>query len=93
MLSDGTVICVATYRRLCVFISTDHGQHWSTPIVLDKSSYGYPGGFLMKDDSMLISYVESGRAPSRIYAIRFCLNPQRSNIELMRIDHQPGIHK
>ena len=93
VLSDGTVVCVATYRRLCVFISTDHGQHWSTPIVLDKSSYGYPGGFLMKDDSMLISYVESGRAPSRIYAIRFCLNPQRSSIELMRIDHQSGIHK
>ena len=85
VLGDGTVVCVATYSNLRVFLSTDHGLHWTDAIPLDTSCYGYPGGILLKDDSMLVSYVASGHAPSRIFVIRFQVNQQRDGIELVPV--------
>jgi len=82
-LSDGTVVCVATYSNLRVFLSRDHGATWTNPIGLDTSSYGYPGGTKLGDESILITYVASGRAPSRIYAVRFGVNDSRDGIELL----------
>ncbi len=83
VLADGTVVCVATYGNLRVFLSRDHGYHWTDAIPLDTSCYGYPGGLLLADNSMLISYVASGRAPSRIYVIRFSVNAAGDGIELL----------
>ena len=86
VLSDGTIVCAATIGSLCVFLSTDHGRTWSESIPLDKSCYGYPGGTKLDDDSVLVSYVRSGNAPSRIYVVRFRVNDTRDGIELMAID-------
>ena len=85
VLSDGTVVCVATVGRLCVFISSDHGRTWTNSIPLDSSSYGYPGGTRLPDDSILVSYVERGNAPSRIYVVRLRVNKGRTGIELLTL--------
>ena len=82
-IGDGTVVCAATVGNLRVFLSTDHGKTWSQPIGLDTSCYGYPGGVKLPDDSMVVSYVERGNAPSRIYVVRFRANEARDGIELL----------
>ncbi len=86
VLGDGTVVCAATVGRLCVFISSDQGHTWTNSIPLDSSSYGYPGGTKLADDSILVSYVERGNAPSRIYVVRFRVNKARDGIELLTPD-------
>ena len=85
VLSDGTTVCIATISRLYVFLSSDHGHTWTRKIPLDESCYGYPGGLRLDDDSILCSYVESGRAPSRIYVVRFRVNEERDGIELLKV--------
>jgi len=83
-LHDRTLVCVATYNGgLYVFLSQDEGVNWTQGIPLDTSCYGYPGGCLMADESLLISYCESGRAPNRVYVIRFQVNTARDGIELL----------
>ena len=86
VLEDNTVVCVATYRRLNVFLGRDGGTSWTRPLPLDPTSYGYPGGLRLEDGSFLISYCSSGRAPNRIYVVRFRVNSERDGIELLRID-------
>ena len=86
VLGDGAVVCVATVGRLCISISSDHGHTWTKSIPLDSSSYGYPGGTKLADDSILVSYVERGNAPSRIYVVRFRVNKARDGIELLTPD-------
>lgn len=90
VLSDGTVVCAATVGTLCVFLSSDHGRTWTESIILDKSAYGYPGGLNFEDDSLLVSYVERGNAPSRIYIVRFRVNESRNGIELVAAGSSPG---
>ena len=85
VLSDGTVVCAATVGTLCAFISADHGRKWTDSIALDNSAYGYPGGLQLADDSLLVSYVERGNAPSRIYVVRFHVNRTGDGIELLRL--------
>ncbi|MEO2045293.1 MAG: sialidase family protein [Pirellulales bacterium] len=86
VLQDGTVIAVASWNNLQVWISTDSGTTWTNDIPLDTSSYGYPGSFIFgKDESILIPYCASGRAPNRIYLVRFRVNDARDGIELMPI--------
>jgi hypothetical protein len=85
VLSDGTIVCLATYGNLRLFISRDAGQTWTGAIPLDTSCYGYPGGILLQDDSILVSYVASGRAPSTIYVARFKLNRSRDGINLLPV--------
>lgn len=85
VLSDGTVVCMVTIGRLYVFLSSDHGHTWTKRIPLDESCYGYPGGLRLADDSIVCSYVESGRAPSRIYVVRFRANEKRDGIELLKL--------
>ena len=80
VLEDGTVICVCTYRNLQVFIGRSNGSSWSGPHDLDTESYGYPGGILLSDQSMLISYCSSGKAPNDLYVIRFRVNKDRTGI-------------
>ena len=72
-----------TLGNLRVVLSSDHGQTWTEPIPLDTSHYGYPGGTKLADDSIITSYVQSGRAPNRIYVVRFRPNAARDGIELL----------
>ena len=83
VLSDGTVVCVVTLGNMRVVLSSDHGQTWTDPIPLDTSCYGYPGGTKLADDSIITSYVSSGRAPSRIHVVRFRPNAVRDGIVLL----------
>jgi len=87
VLLDGTVVCVATYGGLQVFIGRDGGRDWTGPLPLDSSSYGYPGGLKLDDESILVSYCSSGRAPNTLYAVRFRVNSQRNGIVRLPIDH------
>ena len=84
-LSDGTVVCVATRGNLRVFLSKNAGKTWTGAIPLDTSSYGYPGGLLQQDESILVSYTERGAAPSRLYVIRFKVNDQRDGIHILPV--------
>ena len=90
VLKDGTVVCVCTYGNLRVFLSLDRGASWTDPIPLDPSSYGYPGGIKLDDESILVSYCSSGRAPSRIYVVRFKVNTARDGIELLQLGQEPA---
>jgi len=85
VLRDGTVVCVATIGNLRVFVSKDNGQTWSGAIPLDTSSYGYPGGFLMEDESILTSYTLRGAAPTSLFVIRFKVNEARDGIEILPV--------
>ncbi|MCH7728688.1 MAG: exo-alpha-sialidase [Planctomycetes bacterium] len=88
VLRDGTVVAVATWKNLRVWISIDNGNTWSKDIPLDTSSYGYPGSYILNDDeSILLPYCASGRAPNRVYLVRFQVNQKRTGIELLRIHH------
>ena len=86
-LEDGTIVCVCTWRNLQVFIGKNGGTAWVGPLDLDSSSYGYPGGILLENDSMLISYCSSGKAPNSIHLIRFQVNEDRSGIELLPVSN------
>ncbi len=87
VLRDGTVVAVATCRNLRVWISTDQGKTWSKDIPLDTSSYGYPGSWILDDDeSILLPYCASGRAPNRVYLVRFRAGQARTEIELLPVD-------
>lgn len=87
VLSDGTVCAIATWGNLRVWISRDHGATWSKDIPLDTSSYGYPGSWILNpgDESILLPYCASGRAPNRVYLVRFRLNPERDGIDLLPV--------
>lgn len=87
VLQDGTVVAVATCGNLRAWISQDNGLIWSADIPLDTSSYGYPGSWIMdpKDESILMPYCASGRAPNRIYLTRFRVNQARDGIELLPV--------
>jgi len=85
VLGDGTVVTVATWSNLRVWLSRDQGKTWSKAIPLDTSCYGYPGGVMLDDESILVSYCQSGKAPNRVYVIRFRVNKSRTGIELVPI--------
>lgn len=86
VLEDGTLVCVATYESgLYVFLSQNRGLSWTSKIPLDTSCYGYPGGMQLEDGSLLISYCQSGKAPNRVYIIRFRVNDARDGIALLYV--------
>jgi hypothetical protein len=93
-LRDGTVVVLATWHvdgvgpdspYLCGWISPDNGTTWSDGMALDTSSYGYPGGFIMDDESIFISYCQSAHPPNRVYVMRVKVNEGRNGFELMRV--------
>ena len=83
VLKDGTIVVVATYGNLRVWLGRKGGREWTGPLPLDPSSYGYPGGVKLPDESLLVSYCSSGRAPNKIYCVRFRVNDKRNAIELL----------
>ena len=88
VLPDQTLVCIATYQgSLHLFLSrgeVEQALNW-TPISLDSSCYGYPGGRLMEDGSLLVPYCESGRAPNRVYLIRLRIHEDRDSTEFLAI--------
>ena len=93
VLGDGTVVTLATWAveehpepHLRGWISTDAGVTWSDDVALDTSCYGYPGGFLMEDESILVSYCERARGPNRVYVVRLRVTEERDGFEFVPID-------
>tara|TARA_B100000809_G_scaffold266650_1_gene330503 strand:+ start:522 stop:1658 length:1137 start_codon:yes stop_codon:yes gene_type:complete len=90
VLSDQTLVCIATYQgSLHLFLNrgeVEQALNW-TPISLDSSCYGYPGGRLMEDGNLLVPYCESGRAPNRVYLIRLRIHihDDRDSAEFLAI--------
>ena len=90
VLPDQTLVCIATYQgSLHLFLNrgeVEQALNW-TPISLDSSCYGYPGGRLMEDGNLLVPYCESGRAPNRVYLIRLRIHihDDRDSIEFLTI--------
>lgn len=90
VLRDGTIIAVATWNNLRAWISRDQGRTWSKDIPLDTSCYGYPGSFVvMEDESILMPYCASGRAPNRVYVVRFRANATRTGIDFLPFVTKP----
>ncbi|MAV37981.1 MAG: hypothetical protein CMJ59_21290 [Planctomycetaceae bacterium] len=86
VLGDGTVVAIATWSNLRVWISRDGGSTWTKDIPLDTSSYGYPGSYLLEsDESILLPYCASGRAPNRVYLVRLRVNQDRDGIDLLPV--------
>ena len=85
VMTDGTVVCVCTYSNLQVFLGRNNGTDWVGPLPLAPSSYGYPGGLMLDDESMLISYCSSGRSPNSLFVLRFRVNDKRNGIERLDI--------
>ena len=85
VLTDGTVVMVATWNKLRVWLSRDDGQTWTEDFPLDTSCYGYPGGLVLEDESILVSYCQNGHAPTYVYVIRFRVKTDRTGIELLPI--------
>lgn len=69
----------------CGWISCDGGLTWCGGQALDTSSYGYPGGFVMEDDSIFISYCASAQPPNRVYAMKVRVEETRKGMEVMKI--------
>ena len=88
VLSDGTVVAIATCGGLRAWISHDNGLTWTggKGIPLDTSSYGYPGSFILNnDDSILLPWCASGRAPNRVYVGQFGIHPNRKAVHALSI--------
>lgn len=86
VLRDNTLVAIATWGGLRVWISCDAGKSWTRDLKLDPSSYGYPGSYLQEqDDSILLPYCASGRAPNRVYLVRFRVNQERTGITLLPV--------
>jgi len=88
-LGDGNLVVVATCRNLRAWISVDQGKTWSTDIPIDTESYGYPGSWILDGQSILLPYCASGRAPNRIYLIRFQINTTTKKIKFLGIRDDP----
>ena len=68
----------------------DHGDTWTRQgIALDISAYGYPGAFVMKDQSIMVSYCESSKSPNRVYVMRFRVNRARDGIRFLPLATAP----
>jgi len=88
VLSDGTVVAIATCGGLRAWISQDNGLTWTggKGLPLDTSSYGYPGSFILeKDDSILLPWCASGRAPNRVYLGQFGIHRNRETVHALSI--------
>jgi sialidase-1 len=86
VLSDDTLVLTAGGSGgQCIYLSTDVGRSWSEPLRIDPKVYGYGRLTLLKDESMLASYVERHSVPQRCLLVRFRVNESRDGVELLPI--------
>jgi len=86
VLKDRTVVCACTYRgRLQLLIGRRGGREWTKPIMVDPNCYGYPGGIMLEDGTLLVTYNSSGRAPNRVHAVRLKINDKRTGFDFLAI--------
>ena len=86
VLADDTIVLTAGGSGgQCVFLSTDGGETWSDPLKIDPGVYGYGRLTLLKNESILLSYVERHAAPQRCLMLRFKVNAERNGVELLPI--------
>ena len=84
VLADDTLVLTAGGSGgQCIFLSTDGGKTWSAPIKVDPGVYGYGKLALLKDESLLLSYVWQHHAPQRCYIVRLKVNASRDGVELL----------
>jgi hypothetical protein len=84
VLSDDTLVLTGGGSGgQCLFLSTDGGKIWSAPIRIDPSVYGYGKLALLKDESLLLSYVWQHHAPQRCYMVHLKVNAARNGVELL----------
>lgn len=91
LLKDGTLVCFLTsYGTLRASWSCDEGKTWKLaedgkPFSLDPEFYGYPGGFLMEDESIFVVYYDGQNKQRRtgIWSIRFRINDRRDNLIIL----------
>ena len=90
-LKDGTVVIwMTSHGKLRASWSTDSGATWHTdeegkPFALDPELYGYPGGFLMKDESVFVVYYDAANQQQRtgVWGIRFQIDDTREHLEIL----------
>lgn len=86
VLADDTLVLTAGGSGgQAVFISTNGGKTWSSPITIDPGVYGYGKLTLSADQSILMPYVHRHGAPQRCYMVRFKVNAARDGVELLPI--------
>jgi len=84
VLSDDTLVLTAGGSGgQSVFLSTNGGKNWSAPIRIDPGVYGYGKLTLLKDESLLLSYVWQHHAPQRCYMVHLKVNKPRDGVELL----------
>ena len=84
VLADDTLVLTAGGSGgQCIFLSTDGGKTWSAPIKIDPGVYGYGKLALLKDESLLLSYVWQHHAPQRCYLVRLKVSASRDGVELL----------
>ena len=86
VLSDDTIVLTAGGSGgQSVFLSSDGGQSWSDPMKVDSAAYGYGKLTKLKDESILMAYVQKHSAPQRCMLVRFRVNDDRNGLELLKL--------
>ena len=86
VLKDDTLVLTAGGSGgQCVFLSTNGGKNWSSPIKIDPGTYGYGKLTLLEDGTILLPYVQRHAAPQRCFLVRFRVNTARNGVELLSI--------
>lgn len=88
VLEDGTVVCwMTSCGKLRVSWSSDHGRTWRTDaeggaLPLDLDCYGYPGGCVLVDGSVLAVYYDAANQQRRtsVWAMRFRISDDRTRL-------------
>ncbi len=87
VLKDDTLVLTAgsSAGGQSVFLSVNGGETWSPPLKIDPGVYGYGTLTLLKDESILLAYIQKHGAPQRCMLVRFKVNGSRNGVELLPI--------
>jgi len=91
LLKDNTLVCLLTSNgHLSVSWSRDEGKTWKLdgdgkPFCLDHECYGYPGGFVMEDESIFVVYYDGVNNQRRtgVWGLRFRVDEARKSVALL----------
>ena len=86
VLADDTLVLTAGGSGgQCIYLSIDAGRTWSKPFRLDPAVYGYGVLTALADGSILLGYVERHSVPQRLLLLRFRIDSNRRQIDLLAI--------